>query len=570
MPCTVQNVESRACSSLSASRTPLPYSPPILCPLLPSMPKRFSGSSIVNRLSQLFIRRKPCNARVLLFRLPTDILQEILLDLVLEDHLSRDDAQHSHRGLGDDARLLDSVRYRFGFRSTWQRIMLVCTYLRQLAISYPLLWSFVNLNTNRDWITLSLRRAGSVPLSLSYYQHSGMHNDYRQRNAEGAYRVLLYLLPRACDVHLFLDHAAKIDAIQTVLRAPMPNLRTISYHLRRAQNVPFDRHSTGGRADRLTSISVGGAGFAIAGIVLPALTRLELECSWIVGTPARMVALLAGARGLEEFYWRSSYFEPAPAEVRADVARLRLPELARVVLHGDHGTLAVFVRSLPVARPSARYYVYGDLGSLGRLATDRSRSAKARNRAAMAKAAQWFNEYLDLLGLDSALEAGGTFRYGTSARGPHSEWALSVVRWGDRAFKVFDGVAGLALMFQDLGVVTRVLDRAQAVEISYGQSMSRFLTHASNTRERLPHLARVVVRGRPSHAGIGNVVSWLRRRAQARRQLQVLELRHPRPGLGLWPAMLDGDNPMRGTYREQIDPGIVGAVIETLEDYDSE
>jgi hypothetical protein len=114
---------------------------------------------------------------------------------------------------------------------------------------------------------------------------------------------------------------------------------------------------------------------------------------------------------------------------------------------------------------------------------------------------------------------------------------------------------------------------AQALELSHGQHMTRFLAHASNTRERLPHLARIVIRDRPPSFGIKELIGWLGGRAAVKRKVKILEFRHPCPvpELPYGRVMLnDDDKPLRYTYREKIEPQVVKTIIEPSEERDSE
>jgi hypothetical protein len=136
------------------------------------------------------------NALMPLCRLPAEVVVRII------GHMQ------DHHTLDEDLRFLPRDR-------TWRTIMGACTRLRMIAISSPVVWSFIDHRWPRRWVELCLSRAGIHPLSV--YIEVKDNNDYLLSRR---------ILPAASTACIRIGDAS--DNLRAmVLRVPMPAMRSL-------------------------------------------------------------------------------------------------------------------------------------------------------------------------------------------------------------------------------------------------------------------------------------------------------------------------------------------------------
>ncbi|OCH95158.1 hypothetical protein OBBRIDRAFT_884226 [Obba rivulosa] len=119
------------------------------------------------------------------YHLPQELLAEIFIHYV-EDAISP---------AGQDERRPVVKRYR------WIRITHICRHWRNVALSYPRLWSSI-LVTNPLWMAELLRRAGQVPLRVNAYLAESGSRGLKRMNA---FKVVIRDANRISDLKLVLS-----------------------------------------------------------------------------------------------------------------------------------------------------------------------------------------------------------------------------------------------------------------------------------------------------------------------------------------------------------------------------
>jgi hypothetical protein len=114
---------------------------------------------------------------------------------------------------------------------TWRTIMGVCTRLRMIAVSSPVVWSLIANRWPRRWVELCLSRVGRHPLSVFLYVE-----DSRD------YLLSRHLLSAASTARIRLADASD-DLRAMVLRVPMPAIRSLDLSSHSTRMIELSRNT---------------------------------------------------------------------------------------------------------------------------------------------------------------------------------------------------------------------------------------------------------------------------------------------------------------------------------------
>jgi hypothetical protein len=177
--------------------------------------------------------------------LAPDLLHPILIVLAKGERHIPDDYE---------AREVEWVMPPFGQTSKWIKVIGVCKYIHTVSTSWPLLWSYVDLNhANTKWINLCAKRAGSVPLCITYDQAVSRADVTKAATSLSHSENACIALSRRC---------RNISAVVTVLNERIPFLRELLY-------APPSFH-----VFDLTSQFLGGATSSLCSGIPPYLLRV--------------------------------------------------------------------------------------------------------------------------------------------------------------------------------------------------------------------------------------------------------------------------------------------------------
>jgi hypothetical protein len=233
---------------------------------------------------ELRVRR---NALGAFSRLPAEVVHYILDILLhgtlLEEYLDPDGQRSDHK-----------TWYAPRKRIEWTNVLGVCTFLRDLAIAYPALWSYVDLNRSYLWVDTCAERARSHPLRITYTGPADESKD----------DLLRYLMDRACDARIYTISKSGNPFMTSVLNGPHPYLRSLTYapkkELRLRARLVLTPVFLGTTSATITRLALSNVDLMAEIPLLPALQHLE--CSHLgAHQPEWVFGLIRGAPRLTHF-----------------------------------------------------------------------------------------------------------------------------------------------------------------------------------------------------------------------------------------------------------------------------
>jgi hypothetical protein len=320
------------------------------------------------------------NALVPLLRLPTEILlriAEMLVHYTSTFHIP--------------------VR---GLEEKWRAFMGVCTHIRFLIIDSPRLWAHIDLSRSVDWVGLCIQRAQTSSVTVFFNDcvipglngecdgcsdcdsnEEGMtcERDIDDEVASSIYsrrlssitRLAQEILPRASRAEILVSrHPDFKFVIDDVIRLPLPRLHALTYIVDGIDHADEDEDITNSReilrdSPALVDLVLHEVDVSVAGLHLPALTRLELKYVSILEGPEDMFHLLEIASNLQHidlFVWsyesyehHGSHLHPRPIHLpHLHTLHLNVPSLStyHISTFPSLSTYHIFAFFLLLARNS--------------------------------------------------------------------------------------------------------------------------------------------------------------------------------------------------------------------------
>jgi hypothetical protein len=203
------------------------------------------------------------NASTPLGSLPTELLVHVLWLLVV-----------TPVGPGNEAYSFLDVEDTIQISSTWFNVTLACSRIRQVALSIPELWSYINCNSDIRWINLCCERAGECPLTLSDFNddEQTIGTDYEYGVLTLLEEVMVQMIPRARMIGIRLTLPMS-PTIQNALQSPLPRLISVDLNI---IDFPLITPLAGPQNTTLTKLSLLQVCLDTS-MVFPSLTYLGLH-----------------------------------------------------------------------------------------------------------------------------------------------------------------------------------------------------------------------------------------------------------------------------------------------------
>jgi hypothetical protein len=203
------------------------------------------------------------NASTKLASLPTELLVQVLWLLVI-----------TPVGPGSEAYSFLDVEDTIQISSTWFNVTLVCFRIRQVALSIPELWSYINCNADIRWINLCCERSGECSLTLSDFNDDeetiGTDSEYEAPTP--LEEAMIEMIPRARMISIRLTLPMS-PAMQDVLQRSLPRLISVDLHI---IDFPMITPLAGPQNATLTRLSLLQVCLDTS-MVFPSLTYLGLH-----------------------------------------------------------------------------------------------------------------------------------------------------------------------------------------------------------------------------------------------------------------------------------------------------
>jgi hypothetical protein len=272
------------------------------------------------------------NALTPLCRLPEDILLHVLVLLIRSGHADVPEVMSKARPLSTESSTSEKT-------TSWTRVMGVCTHLRAVTISCPLLWSYIDLDQKRPtWMRTRLERTRHVPLAV---------NARSNLNAwlGSPLELLGTILSRANYVCFFLQDAQPVEAVvvNAIFNAPAPHLCELV--LAHPTGIVFELSPQflGGTTAKLTRLVLQGVMLSRDLPFLPALIHLDVHLLILQGELKRLVLLLERAPELETLHIGTLL----QAFDYGGMRPIALPKLSTLTIAAHHWALVALLPMLP-------------------------------------------------------------------------------------------------------------------------------------------------------------------------------------------------------------------------------
>jgi hypothetical protein len=303
------------------------------------------------RIHQLQSRR---NALVPLLRLPTEILLRIAEMLVY----------YKPTFYSPVIRLEEN----------WRGFMGVCTHMRFLVLDSPRLWAHIDLSRSVEWVELCIQRAQTSSVTVLFNDcdipdrggecdgcsdcdsdEEGMtcERDVDEevvsiiysRRLSSITRLAQEILPRASRAEFLVTRDDSKLIIDDVIRLPLPRLHALTYVMDGIE--PYSRGILPD-APALAHLVLHEANVSVAGLRIPALTRLELKFVSILEGPNDMFRLLETASNLQHLnlsVWIYEGYEHHGSHLH--LRPIHLPHLRTLHFDLPHPVYISHLRVLP-------------------------------------------------------------------------------------------------------------------------------------------------------------------------------------------------------------------------------
>jgi hypothetical protein len=272
------------------------------------------------------------NALTLLCRLPEDVLIHVLVLLIRSGHADVPEVMSKARPLSTESATSEQTR-------SWTQVMGVCTHLRAVTVSCPLLWSYIDLDQNHPaWMQTRLERARRSPLVV---------NARSNLNAwlGSPLELLGTILSRANNVCFFLQDAQPVEAVvlNAVLNAPAPHLCGLVLAHPTGIVFQLSPQFLGGTTVKLTRLVLQGVMLSRDLPFLPALIHLDVHLLILQGELKRLLLLLERAPELVTLHIGTLH----QAFDYGGMRPIALPKLSTLTIATHHRALVALLPILP-------------------------------------------------------------------------------------------------------------------------------------------------------------------------------------------------------------------------------
>jgi hypothetical protein len=287
-------------------------------------------TKIVRLHAQACLLRQRRNALTPFGRLPVEIFHYIL-DLFMQSTL----LPH-YLGLSW-YRTDHETWYKRGERIGWVSIMGVCTFLRNIATSYPALWSHIDFSRCIDWTVVCLQRSRDHPLRITWSEPTYAWKDY----------LLQHAMERACDVRIYTFSELDENFMPSLLNGAHPRLCSLTYAPKIADVLELPAHFLGTDTTTITRLVLEHVEFHYDEIQLPFLEYFE--CRRIChARPHQIFSLIRGAPRLSHL--RLDDNKGAVGPYNPHMPSINLPRLVHVEITTKLECIASYMAVLPVPR----------------------------------------------------------------------------------------------------------------------------------------------------------------------------------------------------------------------------
>jgi hypothetical protein len=227
-----------------------------------------------------------------LCRLPLDVLYRVLMVLASGEQRTPQIFK---------AHDMDWVAPHFRQTAKWTKVFGVCKHIRSVSSAWPLLWSHINLNhANAEWIDYCVRRAGTVPLSITYEESvSRVDTD-----------AVASILPQAEDACIVLSRQCKNpSSIESVLNKRLEFLRAFIYAPSPLHVFALTPRFLGGATSNLTKLVLRNTVLSTGDLEFPSLVHLDFETLSGQEDPHRLLSFLSNCPILESLFLSNGAFE---------------------------------------------------------------------------------------------------------------------------------------------------------------------------------------------------------------------------------------------------------------------
>jgi hypothetical protein len=225
--------------------------------------------------------------------------------------------------------------YKPGERIGWVSIMGVCTFLRNIATSYPALWSHIDFSRCIDWTVVCLERSRGHPLRITYSEPTYAWKDH----------LLQHAMERACDVRIYTFSELGENFMPSLLNGAHPRLCSLTYAPKIADILELPTHFLGTDRTNITRLVLEHVEIMFDEIQFPSLEYLECRRTW-AKQPYRIFSLIRGAPRLSHL--RLDDNKGAVGPYNPHMPSINLPRLVDVEIATKLECIASYMAVLPV------------------------------------------------------------------------------------------------------------------------------------------------------------------------------------------------------------------------------
>jgi hypothetical protein len=450
-------------------------------------------------LSRLRVRRNDL-ASPLFSCLPPELLLNILHMLVFMNH----------------------VAYPLGDAHILPRLMCVCTRMLSLVSEASILWSYIMLDCEPEWVRLCRMRAGDIPLSVAwtcgsaishprmeeFWNSVGEFPRLRTSQSTAQFNGIYARVDLACNTieeiissgrvrDLLVCGGIKSEVMDAIFNFSRLPLTSLTYRPRARTHVRISHNFLGGATTLLHTLKLSAVRLLTHELSFPSLAALDLCDVQIEGDPAGLFSLIRAAPRLEGLVLSGITPDDYMHE---DAAPLGLPALQTVDCEVSLPWALALMRTLPV--PTETYSI-------------KVQPSYADKQLAMIA---WRAEAYAEVGRITTMDWSATTVHLQARRRPEATHACLEL--------TLEGNHTPPLAFRDrctsISALLQVLSQAQAVHF-LGWAVDRVASLGVNDQAGVfPALERAIVDRAPSFSSF---LPWLRARAAAGRRIHALDVR---------------------------------------------
>jgi hypothetical protein len=244
------------------------------------------------------------------------------------------------------------LRLLYGAATNWTRVTSICAHIRHVAVSWPVLWTRIDLGWDPSWVQLCIARASSLPISLNLHEDLGVN-----------YSLYMHLLlHRAQELTIHnLSTFVHNSVVLAYLQQPLPNLRSLCLSPGRDRQHYLSLQFLGRATSSLTHLALWKITLDAAvpiHLSFPSLLFLDFQGAADGSDQAsRLLQLLARCPRLQHLYLEDVGLDCARTDAKH--ALLHLPDLMSLSIYDSIEGIMAGISLLPAPSDSYRFSLEG-------------------------------------------------------------------------------------------------------------------------------------------------------------------------------------------------------------------